>query len=155
MMLFMLEIVPCPSKRQEVPDILRHMVGPTFIQPCCQAYEIYEGRDDNQTVLYQEQSTLFARLLSAMELSTTQPMIRSYEISPIHGIELSSKSSRYLSRLIHRFSCSYAIHTKFRSPPVVRWVSRYRCVRPRFRFLVVDGRLHGFNGCSNRHSSWN
>jgi len=64
------------------------VAGPASIQPDCQAYEIDEGTDDDQTVLSLGRPALFARLLSVMELSTTQPMIRFYEISQIHGMKL-------------------------------------------------------------------
>ncbi|HQH71220.1 MAG TPA: antibiotic biosynthesis monooxygenase [bacterium] len=100
MVLFLLKIYPSPSHRREVLDILRHVVGPTSIQPGCLACEIYEGMEDDQTILFLEQweslihiqphiqSALFVRLLAAMELSATQPMIRFCEISQIQGIEL-------------------------------------------------------------------
>ena len=100
MVILLLKILPSPSKRRELLDILRSVVGPTSIQPGCRACEIYEGSGDDQTVLYLEQwdaltqiqrhiqSALYVNILTAIEFSTTQPEIKFYEISQVWGMEL-------------------------------------------------------------------
>lgn len=100
MMVLLLKILPSPENRRELLGILKSVVGPSSIQPGCQGCEVYEGSLDNEAVLYLErwdylsnmklhiQSDLFARLLVAMEISTTRPEIQFFEISQVFGMDL-------------------------------------------------------------------
>ena len=100
MIIFLLKMTPLPSKRWELLNILRSVTGPTLIQPGCLACEIYESSEDDQAVLYLEKwdssadihkhikTALYARLLTAIELSAIQPDIHFYETEQISGIEL-------------------------------------------------------------------
>jgi len=104
MILSMVNIVPAFGMRQEIVDILLSVKGPTLALPTCSACSIYEEQDDDKTIAYMElwqseeemdrhiRSSLYNRVLEAMELSTKTPEIRFFRISETHGIELIEKA---------------------------------------------------------------
>lgn len=100
MVIFLLKVLPLPSKRRELLEIMRNVAGPVSVQPGCYACEIYECAGDSQSVLYLEEwssmenlqhhikSALYAKILAAMELSETRPEIRFFENPNVWGLEL-------------------------------------------------------------------
>lgn len=100
MMIFLLSINPPLHKRREAQNILRSVKGPTLAKKGCLVCEIFEILADDQTILYMEQwdsvaairehiqSDLYAKILTVMDISTTQPEIRFYETTQSWGLEL-------------------------------------------------------------------
>lgn len=100
MVIFLLKINPPPHLRRELVDILRSVTGPISIQPGCLACEVYESSGEDDTVLYFEhwqsmadmqnhiQSSIYSRMLTAMELSRVQPEMGFYKVSQVWGMEL-------------------------------------------------------------------
>ncbi|WP_193352720.1 putative quinol monooxygenase [Desulfuromonas sp. TF] len=100
MRLSLIKIVPLPEKRQEVLDILLSMKGPTQASVGCMNCSIYVEHGEDQAILYIEQwrsigemhrqmrSSLYARLLEGMELSSTVPEVCIYEVASTCGLEL-------------------------------------------------------------------
>ena len=91
-------------------DILRTMENLTRSKPGCQCCCIYEQLNDNHAVLYVEQwesrealqqhvrSTMYMRLLTAMELSSEAPEIQFYEVSQTMGMEMIEEERSESSR---------------------------------------------------------
>ncbi|ABQ26844.1 putative quinol monooxygenase [Geotalea uraniireducens] len=100
MMLAMVKIGASPGKRQEILDILLSVKGPTLAAPGCRACSIYEEYGADQTIAYVElwqspaemyrhiRSTLYSRILEAMELSASNPEISFHMILRTEGMEL-------------------------------------------------------------------
>ncbi len=100
MMLAMMKIVPSPGKRQETLDILLSVKGPALATPGCRACSIFEEQGDEQTIAYIElwqspaemyrhiRSSLYSRILEAMELSTSKPEICFHTVLRTEGMEL-------------------------------------------------------------------
>jgi quinol monooxygenase YgiN len=100
MILALIKLLPQPEKRQAMLDILRTMEALTSIKPGCQCCCIYEQAGDRQAVLYVEkwqsrealhlhiQSSMYMRLLNAMELSSEAPDIQFHEVSETMGMDL-------------------------------------------------------------------
>jgi quinol monooxygenase YgiN len=100
MIIFVLKITPLAHQRREALDILRYVEGPTAIQVGCLACNIYEGLNDDPTVLYMEcweslatlhrhiQSELYTKILAAMDISEKQPEIHFYEVSQMWGLDM-------------------------------------------------------------------
>lgn len=99
-MLLTLKLRPSPRSRRALMDILRHVKGPTLDQPGCLECEIYDGADDVETVLLFERweseqslvshlgSPLYQQVLTAMELSETEPEIACHTIAGTRGMDL-------------------------------------------------------------------
>jgi quinol monooxygenase YgiN len=80
-------------------DILRTMENLTRSKPGCQCCCLYEQLNDTHAVLYVEQwesrevlqqhvrSSMYMRLLTAMELSSEAPEIQFHEIAETRGLE--------------------------------------------------------------------
>ncbi len=100
MMLSMVKIVPSSGKRQEIIDILLSVKGPALAAPGCRTCSIYEEQGDEQTIVYVEiwqspaelyrhiRSSLYSRVLEAMELSCRIPEISFHTVLRTEGIEL-------------------------------------------------------------------
>jgi len=96
----MVKIVPVPEKRQQVLDILLSMKGPTQAEGGCLNCYILEEYGEDHAIVYVEQwrslaemhrhmlSSLYARILQAMELSRREPEVCFYEIESTCGLEL-------------------------------------------------------------------
>lgn len=100
MILSTLKIFPAPTKEQEILDILLSVRGPTLAASGCLECCIYEEHDEEHAIVYLERwqsrkmmlghirSSLYPRVLKALELSDRQPEIFFHEISATEGIEL-------------------------------------------------------------------
>lgn len=103
MLIVLLKIIPQPGKRQDVLDILRSLRLPLQVrQDClaCEVYEVHEGDEGKEEILYLEQwrspeplhrhiqSSLYMRILMAMELSAEAPEIAFHEVADSKGMEL-------------------------------------------------------------------
>jgi quinol monooxygenase YgiN len=100
MILSILKIFPIPGKEQEVLDILLSIRGPTIAASGCLECSIYLEHDDERAVLHlgkwqskgvmigHIRSSLYPRVLKALELSERQPEIAFYEIGATEGFEL-------------------------------------------------------------------
>jgi quinol monooxygenase YgiN len=100
MLLSMVKICPDAGKQQEILDILLSVKGPTLASFGCLECSIYEEYDEEHAIVYMEKwqiraemidhirSTLYSRVLKALELSRREPEICFYEITGTQGIEL-------------------------------------------------------------------
>ncbi|RNC68272.1 MAG: antibiotic biosynthesis monooxygenase [Desulfuromonadales bacterium] len=100
MRLTMVKIAPFPEKRQEVLDILLSMKGPTQAEVGCLNCCIFEEYGDDPAIVYVElwrtltemhrhmRSSLYSRILEAMELSCREPEVYFYEVVGTSGMEL-------------------------------------------------------------------
>jgi quinol monooxygenase YgiN len=100
MILSFIKLIPQPEKRQAMIDILRTMEALTKIKPGCLCCCIYEQADERHGVLYVErwesnealnihvQSSMYMRLLTAMELACEAPDIQFHYVEKTMGIEL-------------------------------------------------------------------
>jgi len=100
MLLSMVKITPVPGREQETLDILLSVRGPILAVSGCLECSIYEEHDDEHAIIYLERwqsaaemfkhigSTLYTRVLKAMELSDREPEILFHEITDTHGMEL-------------------------------------------------------------------
>jgi len=102
MILAMVKISPDPVKRQELIDILLTVKGPALATSGCRSSSVYEEYDET-AIVYLElwdtevelkqhiRSSLYSRLLEAMELSVNTPEIYYYTIAKEAGINLISE----------------------------------------------------------------
>jgi len=102
MIVSIVKIVPLPDKRVEVLDILATVTGPTQSEPGCLDCSLLEEHGDEYAIFYVEQwrseqemnrhirSSLYDRVLQAMDLSRTPPDVKYHEISHSSGLELVS-----------------------------------------------------------------
>lgn len=100
MILSIIKIMPIPLKRREVLDVLQSIKGPILAVNGCLACCIFEEDEVDRMVLYLEQwrtwedfvrhlrSTLYNRILEAMELSRQEPEVCFFEVSDVKGMEL-------------------------------------------------------------------
>lgn len=100
MILSFITLLPQPEKRQAMLDILRTMEALTRNKPGCACCCIYEQADDRHAVLYVErwqskealhlhiQSSMYMRLLTAMELASEAPDIQFHEVVKTMGMDL-------------------------------------------------------------------
>ncbi|MCE5231587.1 antibiotic biosynthesis monooxygenase [bacterium] len=100
MFVFLLKIVPAPRLRQQIVEMLRSVEGPTSAMQGNLGCEIYEGIEDEQRILYIErwkseadarphiQSSIFERILAAMDLAAEPPEIKFIEGARTWGMEL-------------------------------------------------------------------
>jgi len=99
MILSLIRLIPPEEKRQAMIDILGSMEALTRIKPGCESCSLYEQTGEARAVLYIElwktsedlkqnvQSSMYMRLLTAMELCCETPAIQFHEISKTMGIE--------------------------------------------------------------------
>jgi quinol monooxygenase YgiN len=99
MLLFLLKITPLPRQRRETLEILRSVQEPTASQLGCLACEIYEAVGDDPAILYMErwesleavqhhiQSSLYTKILAAMDMSAKYPDIHFFDISELGGLD--------------------------------------------------------------------
>lgn len=100
MILSIIKIFPSPAKQQEILDILLSVRGPTLATSGCLECSIWEEHDDEGAIVYLEKwqsknilirhvrSSLYPRVLKALELSARHPEIFFYELAGGEGIEL-------------------------------------------------------------------
>jgi len=95
----MVKISPDPVKRQELIDILLTVKGPVLATSGCRSCSVYEEYDetaiayvelwDSEAEMKQHiRSSLYSRLLEAMELSVNTPEIYYYTIAKEAGFDL-------------------------------------------------------------------
>ncbi len=113
MLLSVVKISPAPGKQQEILDILLSVRGPTLAVAGCLECNIYEEHDDEHAILYLEKwqlrtemvdhirSTLYTRVLKALELSDRQPEICFYDIAGSQGMELIEGARSLTARIRH------------------------------------------------------
>ena len=102
MIVSIIKIVPLPGKRHEVLEILATVTGPTQSTPGCLDCALLEEQGDEAAIFFVEQwrseqamnrhirSSLYDRVLQAMDLSRLPPDIKYHEISHSSGLELVS-----------------------------------------------------------------
>jgi len=95
----LVKIIPSPGQKQVIMDLFQSVRGPTSSKPGCTECSIYENINNDETILYFEQwssmealeqhivSTLYTRVLTAMEFAGEQPEISFYEIAHTRGFE--------------------------------------------------------------------
>jgi quinol monooxygenase YgiN len=102
MMIFsMIKIMPHPDKGKDVLDILLSMKGLTLAAAGCLECAIASEDDDGaKWIIYLElwrslddlcehiRSTLYQRLLEALELSVVSPQVCFFQVSAVQGMEL-------------------------------------------------------------------
>ena len=100
MFISFIKLLPQPDKRQAMIDILKNMEALTSAKPDCICCCVYEQINDRRAVLYIEkwqtreafdlhvQSSMYMRLLTAMELSGEAPEIQFCWVSETMGMEL-------------------------------------------------------------------
>lgn len=100
MMISLLRVKPLPGKRDAILDVLQSVKDLILGLPGCINCACYEAQDSDRTVLYVEQwetredlhrhiqSSLYNRVISAMEFANEAPEIRYYEVSKPMGMEL-------------------------------------------------------------------
>jgi len=89
-----------PGQAHTIIDVLESMRGQTASSPGCLGCLLTVEVGASDTICYQEQwrdretlerhlrSPLYARVLAAMELSCTQPLVEFFEVSKTGGLEL-------------------------------------------------------------------
>jgi len=100
MVICFLKIVPYPSKRDAVFEILRSVIDLTQGRLGCLSCATYEEHNHQRSIIYMEQwesnedlnrhiqSSLYNWILSAMELASEVPEIYFYEVSKSTGMDL-------------------------------------------------------------------
>ncbi len=100
MILGTVRILPPPSGRAGVLEVLRSVQGRVRAQPGCSACDIYDEQGPEEAVVFVERwetddaleahlrSDLYRRILAAVELSGGAPDIRFEHVSSSEGIEL-------------------------------------------------------------------
>jgi quinol monooxygenase YgiN len=95
----LVKIIPRPGQKQVVMDLFQSVRGPTSIKPGCTECSIYDKLNNDETILYFEQwstmealqqhivSSLYTRVLAAMEFAGEQPEISFHEIAHTRGFE--------------------------------------------------------------------
>jgi quinol monooxygenase YgiN len=95
----LVKIIPRTGQKQVIIDLFKSVRGPTSMKPGCTECSIYDKLNNNETVLYLEKwssieamqqhivSSLYTRVLAAMEFAGEQPEISFYEIAHTRGIE--------------------------------------------------------------------
>jgi quinol monooxygenase YgiN len=88
-----------PSRRQDLLDVLRSIVGPTIFRPGCITSRIFQNPDNSATFLLYEEwndarslenhfaTSIYYRLLSAMELCITKPDVVFIDGNLMRGME--------------------------------------------------------------------
>ena len=95
-----IKLLPQPDKRQAMIDILKSMEALTRTKTDCRSCNVYEQSNDTHAVLYVEQwqtkdaferhvqSSMYMRLLTAMELGSEAPEIQFHEVSQTRSMEM-------------------------------------------------------------------
>jgi quinol monooxygenase YgiN len=94
-----IRILPLPSRRAEVLEVLRAIQGPVLAQPGCASCHVYEEGGPEPAVVLVERwdtdtafethlrSEAYRRILGAVELSNSAPEICFDHVSQSEGIE--------------------------------------------------------------------
>jgi quinol monooxygenase YgiN len=100
MMLSLIELVPGVDTRQAMLEILRYVESRLAHNPGCVSCRIYEGLDENHTILYVEQweseqalynhirSSSYLAVLNAIDLARIEPKITFHEMSNMGSMDL-------------------------------------------------------------------
>ena len=100
MIISLIELVPSLEKRQAMLEILQFVESRLAHNPGCVCCRIYEGLDENHTILYFEQweseqalydhirSGLYLPVLNAIDLARTRPKISFHAMSNIGSMDL-------------------------------------------------------------------
>jgi len=100
MIILKLRLFPPPERRPQVLELLRSVLGPTQVKPCCLTAQVYVEEGHNDTILYTEEwdseaefcehmrSELYRRILAAMDISKSAPELCFYRVSTAQGLEL-------------------------------------------------------------------
>jgi quinol monooxygenase YgiN len=100
MILSLIELVPGLDQRQAMLDILRFVESGLARNPGCVGCRIYEGLDQDHTILYVEQweskqalhnhirSSSYLPVLNAIDLGRTEPKITFHEVSDTRSMDL-------------------------------------------------------------------
>jgi len=103
MIIVVLNIFLLKEKRLEAMDVLLSVKGPALAEPGCLSICIYEEYGEEDSLLYIEQwqsmadlerhlrSSIYCRVLEAMELSSRLPELNFYETGKRWGFELIEK----------------------------------------------------------------
>jgi quinol monooxygenase YgiN len=98
--LSLIELTSTPRSRGEILELLRYCVDGLRTKPGCLGSGVYEASCQNETILYLErwrsaeelhhhiQSNLYLGVLTAMDLASTPPDVRYYEVSKAKSMEL-------------------------------------------------------------------
>jgi quinol monooxygenase YgiN len=112
MVLATVSIVPTPSRRAEVLEILQCLQGPTRAQPGCTGYDIYQAEGPDPAVVLVERweseaaleshlrSNACRSILSAVEMSGSPPEIRFDHVVGTEGIELIERARAVPSSVV-------------------------------------------------------
>jgi quinol monooxygenase YgiN len=94
-----LNLAPPPGGRQEMIDVFWLIMGPVQAQPGCLCCSLYQEVGEGDHLLYMEawdtqeqlerhmRSARYERLLSVMDSSIKQPVLRYQTISAVKGLE--------------------------------------------------------------------
>ena len=103
MYLSVVKIYPLPGSEHTVVDVLESMRGPTATLSGCLGCSVTVEVGEDGAVCYTEQwrtrealdrhlrSSLFGRLLEAMECSRRPPEVEFFEVTEVGGLELVEK----------------------------------------------------------------
>ena len=103
MVLTCIRIRPSPNRRPETIELLRSIQGPILAATGCLACTVAEEQNDEPAIIFAEEwegsetfekhvrSALFARLLAALELSSSPPELRIHQVSETNGLDLISR----------------------------------------------------------------
>ena len=106
MLLSTIRLLPLPSRRLELLEILRSVQGPVLAQEGCLACRVYVEAEEGPSVLICERwdsedhlqthlrSDLYQRILAAIELSNDPPEVCFHHVS-------SSEGMQYIERARH------------------------------------------------------
>src|SRR5215470_19233436 len=100
MIISLIELVPGLDTRQAMLEILHYVESRLAHNPGCVCCRIYEGLDENHTILYFEQweseqalynhirSALYLPVLNAIDLSRCEPKIAFHGLSNMGSMDL-------------------------------------------------------------------
>jgi len=100
MIISLIELVPGHDTRQAMVEILHFVESRLVRHPGCVCCRIYEGLDENHTILYIEQweseqalynhirSSLYLPVLNAIDLARKEPKISFHEVSNMRSMDL-------------------------------------------------------------------
>jgi quinol monooxygenase YgiN len=100
MIISLIELVPGLDRRQAMLEILHFVATRLARNPGCVRCRIYEGLDENHTILYVEQweseqalynhiqSSSYLAVLNAIDLGRTEPRISFHEVSDTRSMDL-------------------------------------------------------------------
>ena len=100
MIISLIELVPGLDTRQAILEILQFVESRLAHNPGCVCCRIYEGLDENHTILYFElweseqalyshiRSSLYLPVLNAIDLARTEPKITFHDMSNMGSMDL-------------------------------------------------------------------